>query len=123
MTNELKEKIKQLPDLPGVYIFKDRGQAIIYIGKATSLRRRVSSYFSRELSTKTQALVARIADVEYRLTPSESQALIVEAALIKEHQPPYNISLKDDKSFPFIKITAEDFPQVYACRRKKKEGH
>lgn len=121
MVNGLKEKVRQLPDLPGVYIFRDAHQKIIYIGKATSLKKRVSSYFSRDLSTKTQALVARIADLEYKTTPSESQALIVEAALIKEHQPQYNISLKDDKSFPFIKITKEDFPLVYVCRRKKKE--
>lgn len=121
MIDSLKEKIKQLPLLPGVYLFKDAQGRIIYIGKALSLKKRVYSYFSRALSPKTQALVAKIADLEYRVTPTESQAQIVEAALIKEHQPQYNISLKDDKSFPFIKITREDFPQVYICRRKKKE--
>jgi excinuclease ABC subunit C len=116
---KLKERIADLPDAPGVYIFKDNKGAIIYIGKAKSLKKRVGSYFIRYLDTKTQAMVAKIADFEYKLTPTEAQAQILEAALVKGKQPQYNIDLKDDKSFPLIRITDEDFPIVSICRRKK----
>jgi len=116
---KLKEKIANFPQKPGVYIFKDSAGKIIYIGKAKSLKKRVQTYFSRDLSSKTQVMVAKIADLEYRLAPSEAQAQIQEAALIKEHLPQYNISLKDDKSFPLIRITDEDFPIVSLYRRKK----
>ncbi len=119
MTNKRKDIIGNMPDAPGVYIFKDTKGVIIYIGKAKSLRKREQSYFSRFLSDKTQALVAKIADIEYRLTPSENQAQLLEASLIKDKQPQYNISLKDDKSFPLIRITDEEFPIVSICRRKK----
>jgi excinuclease ABC subunit C len=116
---KLKEKIAGLADSPGVYIFKDSQGAIIYIGKAKSLKKRVQSYFTRNLSAKTQAMVSRIFDIEYRLANSQSQAQILEASLIKTHQPQYNISLKDDKSFPWIRISDEEFPVVSICRRKK----
>jgi len=116
---KLKKKITGLPDAAGVYKFKDAAGKIIYIGKAKSLKKRVSSYFTRLLSAKTQALVAKVADIEYALTPSEAQAEILEASLIKEKQPYYNISLKDDKSFPLIKISDEEFPGVSICRRKQ----
>ena len=119
--NELKERISGLPDAPGVYKFKDAAGNIIYIGKAKSLKKRVRSYFTRFLSAKTQALVAKIADVEYTLTPSETQAELLEAALIKERQPYYNISLKDDKSFPLVKISDDEFPVISICRRKKQK--
>ncbi len=119
----LKDKIAGLPDSPGVYIFKDSSGKIIYIGKAKSLKKRVSSYFSRFLSLKTQILVSKIADIEYKKTFSESQAQILEASLIKDRQPQYNISLKDDKSFPWIKISGEKFPMVSICRRKTKLGN
>ncbi|HTY45289.1 MAG TPA: excinuclease ABC subunit UvrC [Patescibacteria group bacterium] len=122
MSATLKHKIAQLPDAPGVYVFKDSRGQILYVGKAKSLKRRVQSYLSRLLSAKTQAMVAKIADLEYRLTSSESQAQLLEAALIKEKQPPYNISLKDDKSFPWIRITREEFPVVSVCRRKKPQA-
>jgi excinuclease ABC subunit C len=115
----LKDKIAQLPDASGVYFFKDKGGTIIYIGKAKSLKKRVQSYFSRLLDSKTQALVSKAADVEYRLTDTESQAQILEAALIKENLPHYNIDLKDDKSFPWIRISDEAFPVVSIYRRKK----
>ncbi|TBR16749.1 excinuclease ABC subunit UvrC [bacterium] len=118
--SSLKDKISGLPESPGVYIFKDSGGKIIYIGKAKSLKKRVSSYFSRFLSSKTQSLVSKIAGIEYKKTFSESQAQILEAALIKDNQPQYNISLKDDKSFPWIRITDEKFPMVSICRRKEK---
>jgi len=113
----IKEKIKKLPDAPGVYFFKDAQAKIIYIGKANSLKKRVQSYFNRPLDAKTQVLVSKITDLDFRPTPSPSQAQILEAALIKENQPQYNIDLKDDKSFPWIRITNEDFPVVSICRR------
>jgi len=116
--NKLKEIVDSLPESPGVYIYKDAGGNTIYIGKAKSLKKRVQSYFSRFLSSKTQNLVSRIADIEYTLAPSEFQAQLLEASLIKEKQPYYNISLKDDKSFPLIKITSEKFPLVSICRLK-----
>ncbi len=121
MTNEgkLKNKIAELPLTPGVYFFKDAAGRVIYIGKAKSLRKRVRSYFSRLLDGKTQVLVSKIKDLEYLSTPSEGQAKILEASLIKEKQPHYNIDLKDDKSFPWVRITAEEFPAVSVCRRKK----
>jgi excinuclease ABC subunit C len=115
---ELKSKIAALPEVPGVYIFKDAQGQIIYIGKAKSLKKRVQSYFSRELDAKTQSMVVKIAGFEYRLAPSESQAQILEAALIKEHLPQYNIDLKDDKSFPWIRITNEEFPAITIYRKK-----
>ena len=118
-SDKIKNKIADLPDAPGVYIFKDNKGAIIYIGKAKSLKKRVGSYFIRYLDAKTQAMVAKIADFEYKLTPTEAQAQILEAALVKGKQPQYNIDLKDDKSFPLIRITDEDFPVVSICRRKK----
>ncbi len=120
---KLKNKIDALPGVPGVYIFKDSQENVLYVGKAKSLKKRVKSYFNRFLSDKTQAMVSKIVDIEYTLTPSESQAQLLEASLIKDKQPPYNVSLKDDKSFPLIRITAEEFPIVSICRRKslKKE--
>ncbi|MEW6074887.1 MAG: excinuclease ABC subunit UvrC [Candidatus Omnitrophota bacterium] len=119
--NELKDKISSLPESCGVYLFKDTGGRIIYIGKAKFLKKRVQSYFSRFLSSKTQSLVAKIADIEYRTTSSESQAQLLEAALIKDYQPYYNISLKDGKSFPLIKISDEPFPLVGICRSKSRK--
>jgi excinuclease ABC subunit C len=119
MDNKLKEKVDALPQAPGVYIFKGGSGKAIYIGKAKSLKNRVQSYFSRDLAAKTQALARRIADIEYRLSPTEMQAALLEAILIKEQQPQYNISLKDDKSFPLIKITAEKYPLIAVCRQKE----
>lgn len=119
--SSLKQKVAELPDSPGVYFFKDASGGLLYIGKAKSLKKRVQSYFSRFLDAKTQVLVSKVADVEYRPTSSESQAQLLEAALIKEKQPPYNIDLKDDKSFPWIRISNEEFPRIWVTRRKKTE--
>jgi excinuclease ABC subunit C len=116
---KLKEKISGLPELPGVYIYKDARGRIIYIGKAKNLKKRVQSYFTRYLSGKTQVLVSRIAQVEHILTPTEFQAELLEASLVKEKQPQYNVDLKDDKSFPLVKITDEEFPLVAVCRQKE----
>lgn len=118
---ELKNKIVNLPDLPGVYLFKDAQGRVIYIGKAKSLKKRVSSYSGRKLSAKTQAMLSRVADIGYKLTSSEAQAQILEAALIKDNRPQYNISLRDDKSFPWIRITDEEFPTVSLCRKKGRQ--
>jgi len=112
-------KVQGLPDTPGVYIFKDKEGNILYIGKAKSLRKRLYTYFRPVLSFKNQKLISKVKDIEYQITPSESQAQLLEASLIKKYQPPYNISLKDDKSFPLIRITHEEFPAIYICRKKK----
>ena len=104
---------------------RDKSGEVLYVGKAAGLRHRVSSYFapSANLPRKISNMVARVADYEYIVTESESEALILECNLIKEHQPPYNARLKDDKSYPFIKIdVSEDFPQVYITRRVNKDG-
>lgn len=115
-----RESIRELPQSPGVYIFKDAAGKILYIGKAGNLKKRVQSYFTRFLSDKTQALVSRISDIEYILTHSESQAQLKEAQLIKENLPKYNVLLRDDKSFPLIRITDEAFPVVSVVRKKKR---
>lgn len=114
--------LKSLPDSPGVYLMKDAAGEIIYIGKAKSLKKRVSSYLGRDLSAKTMRLMAQVADVEYRLCSSESMALILEAGLIRELKPKYNTALRDDKSFPLVKITNEEFPVVYITRKKEDDG-
>ncbi|MDR7866430.1 MAG: excinuclease ABC subunit UvrC [Sporomusaceae bacterium] len=125
MASELTEKLSHLPDKPGVYLMKDASGRIIYVGKAVNLKNRVRSYFqtSRAHSPKTVALVARIADLEFIVTASEIEALILECNLIKKHRPKYNISLRDDKSFPYVKVTVnEPYPQVYVTRRVVKDG-
>ncbi|NLX69843.1 MAG: excinuclease ABC subunit UvrC [Clostridiales bacterium] len=119
----IKEKLKNLPDHPGVYIMKDDTGSVIYVGKAVSLRNRVRQYFqsSRNHSPKIRALVKQIRDFEYILTDSELEALILECNLIKKHRPKYNVMLKDDKSYPYIKITTEEeYPRVIVTRRVKK---
>jgi len=120
----LQEKIQVLPNKPGVYLMKNSEDEIIYVGKAVSLKKRVRSYFrsTRHDSAKTRALVKNVADIEYILTDSELEALILECNLIKEHRPKYNINLKDDKSYPYLKITNEDYPRVIVTRKVVKDG-
>ena len=121
----LQEKIDHLPAEPGVYVFKNAQGKIIYVGKARSLRNRVRSYFqeSRPLDPKTQRLVSEIADLEYIITDSEVEALILESTLVKRNQPRYNINLKDDKSFPYLKLTVnEPYPRIFITRRIRKDG-
>src|SRR4030042_735345 len=120
--NKIKDKISGLPEAPGVYIFKDAAGKIIYIGKAKSLKKRVQSYFSRFLASKTQAMVAQIADIAYKLYQTESLALLLEASLVHKYKPKYNVSLRDDKSFPLVKVTKEDFPVVCITRKKTENG-
>ncbi len=124
LTPALKLKLENLPTSPGVYMFyNDRGK-IIYIGKAKNLRNRVRTYFQskRHQDDKTRRMVAKAVDLELMLTDNEIEALILEANLIREHKPRYNIDLKDDKHFPYIKITAEPFPRVLIVRRLEKDG-
>jgi excinuclease ABC subunit C len=121
----LQQKIDLLPVEPGVYLYKNAQGKIIYIGKARSLRPRVRSYFqeSRSLDTKTQHLVSEIADLEYIVTDSEVEALILESTLVKKNQPRFNVNLKDDKSFPYLKLTVnEAYPRIFITRRIKKDG-
>ncbi len=119
---KIKNIVSDLPQAPGVYFFKDETGRIIYIGKAKSLKKRVQSYFSRQLDTKTQSLVSRIGDIEYKLAASEAQALIMEAGFIHRHQPKYNVSLRENKNFPFVKITSEEYPAICVTRKKEDDG-
>ena len=103
----------ELPRKPGIYIMKDKNEEIIYVGKSKSLRNRVKSYFQKNLDRpKTQVLMSHFNSLEYIVTNTEKEALILEANLIKKHRPRYNISLKDDKRYPYVKITQEDFPKI-----------
>ena len=125
MTEEVAEKLKLLPDSPGVYIMKDAQGKIIYVGKAIILKNRVRQYFqsNKNHSPKVRAMVAKIADFETILTGSEVEALILECNLIKKHRPRYNISLKDDKTYPYVKVTLQEkYPRVYITRRVLKDG-
>jgi excinuclease ABC subunit C len=125
MLSELDEKLLHLPDKPGVYLMKDEAGRIIYVGKAINLKNRVRSYFqsSRNHSPKVKAMVTKIASLEYIVTASEIEALILECNLIKKHHPKYNISLRDDKSYPYIKVTLkETYPRVYITRKVQKDG-
>ena len=114
----LTEVIKNLPLTSGVYIMKSKVGEVLYVGKASSLKKRVSSYFTRQVSLKTGLLVSHIADIEYIECDSQEQALILEAALIKEKKPKYNISLRDDKSYPYVEITREEFPRISITRKR-----
>jgi excinuclease ABC subunit C len=124
--NELPEIVKQklaaLPNKPGVYRYFDQKGTLIYVGKAKNLKRRVSSYFSKEQFGKTRVLVSKIADLEYSIVDSESEALLLENTMIKQYKPRYNIMLKDDKTYPWICIKKEAFPRVFLTRRKVSDG-
>lgn len=118
----IKSKLELLPTSPGCYIHKDKNGIIIYVGKAKNLRNRVRSYFRGSHDTKTEALVSEIVDFEFIVTESNIEALLLEINLIKENKPKYNIMLKDDKSYPFIKITNERYPRLIITRQVKKDG-
>ena len=122
---DIKENLKNLPDTPGVYLHKDRLGNIIYVGKAVSLRNRVRQYFqsTKNMAPKVRSMVSQIAEFEYITAGSETEALILECNLIKEYHPKYNISLRDDKSYPYVKVTlAEPYPRVYVTRRVLNDG-
>ena len=119
MNEELALSLKLVPTLPGCYIYYDKDGEIIYIGKAKNLKRRVSSYFNRTQDrVKVAVLVSKIEKMEYIITDSEVEALILESHLIKEHKPKYNILLKDDKNYPYFLITDEDYPRIRVVRKK-----
>lgn len=121
----LKELVKEFPVQPGVYLMKNNVGKIIYVGKAKLLRNRVRSYFtdSKEHTAKTRLLVLNICDIEYILTKTEVEAFLLEASLIKKHRPKFNIRLRDDKSYPYIKLSwAEVYPRLYLARKVKKDG-
>jgi excinuclease ABC subunit C len=121
---ELREKVAQLPLSPGVYLYKDAGGRIIYVGKAKSLRLRVRSYFGDDKlgDIKTGTLIAEARDIDYILVDNEKEALALENNLIKQYQPRFNILLRDDKTYPYIKLTSEKYPRVYVTRRLRKDG-
>lgn len=120
---ELKEKISFLPETPGVYTYYDSSGKVIYVGKAKNLKRRVSSYFNRTHDClRTRLLVNAIADMSYIVVPTEEDALNLENSMIKEHQPRYNVLLKDDKSYPWIVVTNELYPRVFVTRQYVKDG-
>jgi excinuclease ABC subunit C len=121
----LEEKLARLPDRPGVYLYKDAKAQVVYVGKAASLRSRVRSYFqdSRPRDAKTDALVRQVRDLEYLVTDNELEALMLEANLVRKHRPRYNIILRDDKHYPFLKLTTdEEFPRLVVARRVKNDG-
>ena len=122
MNKLIQSKLELLPTSPGCYIHKDKNGTIIYVGKAKNLRNRVRSYFRGSHDTKTEALVSEIVDFEFIVTESNIEALLLEINLIKENKPKYNIMLKDDKSYPFIKITNERYPRLIITRQVKKDG-
>src|SRR6266508_3060619 len=119
MASRLEDQLKGLPAKPGVYLFRDKGGEVLYVGKAKSLRPRVRSYFQQSLDTRTaiRQLPDRVADVEVIVTQNEVEALHLEQNLVKRHRPPFNVRLRDDKSFPYIAVTGEDeFPRVLVTR-------
>ncbi|MFN9778269.1 MAG: excinuclease ABC subunit UvrC, partial [Candidatus Kapaibacterium sp.] len=120
----LSEKIASLPTRPGVYLHKNAEGTIIYVGKAKNIRQRVRQYFdqNRIADAKTRVLVSKIADIDVIVTDSEAEALLLENNLIKEHKPRYNILLKDDKTYPSIRITNEPYPRVFATRKIIRDG-
>jgi excinuclease ABC subunit C len=122
--DDIKEVIKNLPELPGIYKYFDGNDNLLYIGKAKSLKKRVSSYFNKihYESRRTAVMVKKIVRIEFTIVQTETDALLLENSLIKEFQPRYNINLKDDKTYPFIRITKERFPKVYPTRNPVKDG-
>jgi len=116
---KVKEKILSAPHEPGVYLFSDAAGKVLYVGKAKILNKRLRSYLRAELDAKTRAFMLKVRDLEIRLAPSEDMALLMEAGLIRELKPQYNVSLRDDKSFPYIQISGEEFPAISITRKKE----
>ena len=122
---DIKENLKKLPEKPGVYLHKDKLGHVIYVGKAVSLKNRVRQYFQSQtnMPPKVRAMVAHIEEFEYITTDSEMEALILECNLIKKYMPKYNVLLRDDKTYPYIKVTVkEDFPRILKTRRVVEDG-
>src|ERR1700732_5116991 len=120
----LREKVAQLPLAPGVYLYKDAAAKVIYVGKAKILRARVRSYFNEDKlsDVKTGSLIAEARDIDYILVDNEKEALALENNFIKQWKPRFNILLRDDKTYPYIKLTNEKYPRVYVTRRILKDG-
>ena len=120
----LRQQVARLPDQPGVYLLRDAAGRLLYVGKAASLRKRVSSYFQRTaaLPPRIAHMVRHVADVEVRLAASEAEALLLEERLIKGRKPRYNVAFRDDKTYPMLKITKEPFPRLLVTRRRQKDG-
>ncbi|MBK9167851.1 MAG: excinuclease ABC subunit UvrC [Bryobacterales bacterium] len=118
----LREKVSQLPARPGVYLYKDGNGRVIYVGKAKNLRARVRSYFDKLSDVKTGTLIGEARDIEFILVDNEKEALALENNLIKQWKPRFNVLLRDDKTYPYIKLTAEPYPRVYVTRRLRKDG-
>src|SRR5579863_10118377 len=126
LSEKLQAILKSLPHRPGIYLHKDDEGQVLYVGKATSLYSRVRSYFAdpADLSPKNRALVAKIRDIEYIVVGSEVEALILENEYIKRYQPRYNVRLRDDKNYPYIKVSlTEDFPRIYRVRSFRRDGN
>jgi excinuclease ABC subunit C len=119
---KFKSILSLLPDKPGVYQFIDSADKILYVGKAKNLKKRVTSYFSKNQSGKTIVLLNKTHDIRHIVVDNESDALLLENNIIKKHQPRYNILLKDDKTFPWICIKKEFFPRVFSTRNTNKDG-
>ena len=122
---QLEEKLKMIPAKPGVYLYRDQRGEVIYVGKAVSLKNRVRSYFlaGEQQAPRTKLMLEKMVDFDFIVTDSEVEALILEQNLIKEHRPKYNVKLKDDKSYPYLKVTVnENYPRVFTTRRKLKDG-
>lgn len=124
LTNNIPELLSTLPDSPGIYQFYDREGMLLYVGKAKSLKKRVSSYFQKEVheNGKTTVMVRKIADIKTLVVATEMDALLLENSLIKKHQPRYNVNLKDDKTYPWICIKNEQFPRIFITRKMIKDG-
>jgi len=122
MHSRLKAKIASAPNAPGVYLMKNKPGDIIYIGKAKSIKKRLVTYLGRDLSSKTLAQMSHVCGIEFRRTPTEAMALLLEASLIRQYKPRYNVIFRDDKSYPMVKISNEEFPSVFITRRRLGDG-
>lgn len=124
LPDTVKEKLKLLPGSPGCYVYKDEHDQVLYVGKAVSLKNRVRSYFqeSARHGPRIARLVSKIRDMEWIVVATEVEALVLECNLIKQHRPPYNVRMRDDKSYPYITITKEDYPRVMFTRRVRRDG-
>jgi excinuclease UvrABC nuclease subunit len=126
MNEKIQAVLNSLPHKPGIYLMKDAGGTVIYVGKAISLYNRVRSYFqeSTDLSPKNRSMVAKVADIEFLVVRNEVEALVLESNYIKQYRPKYNVLLRDDKNYPYIKVAlTEDFPRVYRVRSYQRDGN
>ncbi|HHX88087.1 MAG TPA: excinuclease ABC subunit C, partial [Firmicutes bacterium] len=122
MNGWLEEKVGRFPNSPGVYLIKDAGQRVIYVGKAKALRQRVRYYLAKEgLPPRIKVLQSHMADIEYIVTDNEAEALVLECNLIKKHRPRYNVNLKDDKDYPYLMLTGEPYPRLEMLRLSQKK--